>query len=339
MSRTRTNRGLPKAEKFAVSLALTKRLERRLRFYRIAVILLATVLVVVVPLYVYTYIENHTDDIRLFASNSEIPYFDETREIMQALQFSFLPTLMRPDVHISVDFENKTWTIHNIRKFDGQGRFMLEQGRYGRCGELSYHVYQEIVPLLRDKYTIELWRSAESKFFPFMIGDHTVLRITDKGLLASNVFIIDPTYNRYGRLEDFDSYIFIKPHDLMPFAERETDETFKVGTTTPVLLTKRYLLSLGVIRVNDSFDSQNFGLAVILSRPHRYISRAVAEVRKNRGETETGDAAQPAKAIKTKEYYALHKKMIEFFEQISGEPFPEQFKAIQIFTQTSPASR
>jgi hypothetical protein len=172
-----------------------------------------------------------------------------------------------------------------------------------------------------------------------MIGDHVVVRITDKGLLADNVYIIDPTYGKYGRLDDFDDYVFVKPSNLGPFLNQKRDDTLQVGVTTPVLLMKRYLISLGVVRVNDAFDSQNFGLALVLSRPHRYISRAVAEVRKNRGETETGGFTNIPRAIKTKEFYVLRTRMIEFFEQITGETLPGDVKQIRSLTQTAPSKR
>jgi hypothetical protein len=200
-------------------------------------------------------------------------------------------------------------------------------------------VYQKTGPLLEDKYTTELWLCAESKFFPFMIGDHVIVRITDNGLLADNVYVIDPTYGRYGRLDDFDDYIFVKPSNLGPFLNQKTDDTLEVGVTTPVLLKKRHLISLGVVRVNNTFDSQNFGLALILSRPYRYISRAVAEVRKNKGETETGGFTKLPREIETKEFYVLRKRMIEFFEQITGESLPANVKQIKSLIHTAPSNR
>jgi hypothetical protein len=321
------------------SSAVTKRLENTLRLYRIATPLLAILALAAILLCLYLYAENYMEETGLFSNDSEIPHRDEVAKITKPLKFSFLPTLMRPNVRITLDFETQTWTLHNIRDFDGQGRLLLEHGRYGRCGELAYHVYQEIAPLLEEKYTIELWRCAESKFFPFMIGDHVVVRMTDKALLASNVCIIDPSYKKYGRLEDFDDYIFIKPSDLRPFLGKNTDETLKVGTTTPILLTKRYLLSLGVVRVNSTFDSQNFGLAIILSKPHRYISRALAEIRKSSGETETGDASSLPMAVKTKEFTMLRARLLAFFEQITGESLPEEVKKIRTLTQTLPAKK
>lgn len=321
------------------SALLTRNLERRLRRYRIIIVTLTALTVTLMLVCAYMFIENYSEAIGLFTTPSEMPLRDEVKKITKPLKSSFLSTLMRPNVRISVDFENATWTMHNIREFDGEGNLLLEQGRYGRCGELSYHVYQEIAPLLEDKYTTELWLCAESKFFPFMIGDHVVVRITDNGLLADNVYIIDPTYGKYGRLEDFDDYVFVKPSNLEPFLNQNTDDTLEVGVTTPVLLTKRYLISLGVVRVNNAFNSENFGLALILSRPHRYISRAVAEVRKNRGETETGDVTQLPRATNTKDFHVLRRRMIEFFEQITGEPVPGDVKQIRSLTQTLPSKR
>jgi hypothetical protein len=321
------------------SALLTRKLERRLRRYRIVIVTLTALTVTLISFCGYMFIENYSEAIRLFTTPSEMPLRDEVMKITKPLKSSFLSTLMRPDVRISLDFENATWTIHNIREFDPEGNLLLEQGRYGRCGELSYHVYQKIGPLLEDKYTTELWLCAESKFFPFMIGDHIVVRITNNGLLTDNVYIIDPTYGRYGRLEDFDDYVFVKSSNLGLFLSQNTDDRLEVGVTTPVLLKKQYLISLGVVRVNGVFDSQNFGIALILSRPHRYISRAVAEVRKNKGETETGGFTKLPREIETREFYALRKRMIEFFEQITGESLPADVKQIRSLTQTAPSNR
>ena len=262
-----------------------------------------------------------------------MPHLDTIKDIVAPLRFSFVPTLMRPEVRISVDFRNGTWRMHNIRKFDADGAFVLEQGRYGRCPELAYHVYQELIEGLKDNFTIELWRTAESKFFPLMMGEHIVLRLTNTSFLAQNIYIVDPTYHKYGSLDDFDSYYFVGPHHFIPFKNRNTDETLAVGAGSPILLATKFMISLAVVSADGVFDEENFGIGLYLSRPYKYRSRLMFQVRKKGGETQIGEVDRLTKAMKAKEYYQLRDRTIQLFERITGESVPEDYKKMKRFNE------
>lgn len=312
---------------------LIEKLQKRLRLYRAAVILLTMTMVVVVPLFVWVCIENYAEDIgRLFHTNHDIPYYDEIEDILEPLQYSFVPILMRPDVRISLDFEQKVWRLHNVHKFDAEGKFILEQGRYGTCSQLAGHVYQEIIPLFKDGYIIEFVRAAESKFFQLIAGEHLVLRISEAGLLRQNVYILDPTFRKYGRLEEFDDYFFISGQDFLPFLEnRSTDQTFLAGTSTPLLMKKKFMVWLMVDSVNTIFDEQHFDIGLYMSRPYRYIQRRIFCLRKNGGAVEIAENEKIAKVMKPEEYYRLRARVIEFFEEITGESLPENYKNVRTY--------
>jgi hypothetical protein len=239
------------------------------------------------------------------------------REILKPLQYSGLSVLMRPDFRLSIDADTKRWTAHNLHRFDEHGEPVLEQGREGLCGDLATYVAHRLRPLLgEDRFTIEFVRVAESQFFPASISAHYVLRITE--LVPPNppvIYILDPSFKRYGRLEEFDDYLFYEPRSEMLFVEKQDpDETFPVGEGTPILIHSRQLIGLAVNRDGRFFNRDYHRLSLVVVFRHRYAGRTMLMLRRRKGRVEIVENPRlAAKAMRRDEYVRLRDRVIELF--------------------------
>jgi hypothetical protein len=83
------------------------------------------------------------------------PYFAEVSRIIKPLQYSGFQMFTAKDVYLSLDFEKGTWTLYNIHSFDEKGKFILQDGKYGTCGELAAYTYDKVKPLFDDDYEIK----------------------------------------------------------------------------------------------------------------------------------------------------------------------------------------
>jgi hypothetical protein len=112
----------------------------------------------------------------LMEVDGSAPHAEEVADLIRPLRYSIAPILLRPDVRIDLDFANRKWHIRNLHRFDDHGRIVLEQGRYGVCGELSAYAYDRLKQIFEpERYALSLIRVAESGFFP-RLHDGALLR-------------------------------------------------------------------------------------------------------------------------------------------------------------------
>lgn len=265
----------------------------------------------------FDFVRNHGFELGLPKIESQAPYQKEIKKIIKPLRYSGLQALLRPDVRISLDFQKRSWILHNIHRFDDQGRVVLEEGHYGVCNELSAYVYGKVRPLLGSNYEIEFVRTAESGFFPIPDGSHVILRIIKPSLFGEHVYILDPSFHRYGSIDKFNDYLFIDTISYPFFSESRTDESFNVNNGPPLSIKKNYLLGLIVEEINGKFDQDNFILALTATRRNHYAGRYIFAVRKNSGELQQIENKNLIKMfLEEEEYHQIRQKLVDLFENL-----------------------
>ena len=244
------------------------------------------------------------------------PYSKEIKKIIKPLRYSGLPDFMRPEVSISLDFKNKLWYLHNVHSFDSKGNVILTDGCCGLCGELAAYVHNQITPLLGKDYIIETVRAMESGYFLTPQASHMVLSIRARG--SKNEYILDPSFRRYGHIENFEDYLFFDRMELPPFVmKKSSDETFPVGMSTPILIKRGFLLGLTIEEQNGKFDKNNFIISLSANRRYRYAGRYVFAIRKNEGQTEISENKTLISALlRPGEYIQLRERIIELFSRL-----------------------
>jgi len=116
-----------------------------------------------------------------------VPYYEEVKKIIEPLRYSGFNALMMPDVKVSIDFTGKQWTLHNIHRFDKNGKVMLSDGRYGICGELAAYVYEKIRLIFPAEYDIKFVSLSESGYFLHPRATHIALAITKHSFLVARL--------------------------------------------------------------------------------------------------------------------------------------------------------
>lgn len=247
-----------------------------------------------------------------------VPREQEIRDVIKDLRYSGLPGLLRPEVRLEADFENRRWRLLNIHRFDASGRVLLDEGRYGICGDLAAHTFQEIQPLFDHRYSIRIVNAAESSYFPTGIGTHMVIRIRDiTSPAAPKTYILDPSFRRYGPETEFLDYRFFKDMSYMDLMRKQSEhEERSVGNAMPIFIRKNILLSLLLDDVDGRFDPQNVALAVTATKKHEYASKVIMGARLRNGRMETsGDEALAGELLSDDEAKKIRQRFLTLFRQ------------------------
>lgn len=254
------------------------------------------------------------------ANTQPAPHSARIKGIVGNLRYSGLQMFKRKDVNLSLDFRNRLWRLSNVHKFDDAGDLVLEEGRYGTCGELAAYTYKAVLPLLGGGYNIDFVKSVQSGFFLAPTASHIVLRITSPGSLskrrAPEVYILDPSFRRYGHISEFEDYLFLERMPELPFLkEKESGVELPVNTLVPLLIKKEYLLGMAVEDINGKFDPQNYTVALTLTKKHNFAGRYLFAIRSFDGRQETFENRELARPLlDDKEFETLRKRVAELFE-------------------------
>ncbi len=255
--------------------------------------------------------------------SGQAPRYDEIVSIIQPFRYSFMPVLSRPNVKLSVDFKSAVWYLHNIHLFDAQGQLRLEQGRYGLCGDLAAFTYQKVKPLLDEKYLVRFARAAESNFFPAPLNTHFVLTVVSR-LDPQEIYILDPSFHRYGPLKEFDNYLFFEHLSTLRFYSQKSSHNVEVvNRAVPVLIENDTKFSLIVKPESDRFDSRHYAVAILTTHKNMYMPRTIYKVAMNDGKRSVSeDAEEEKRLLDTPEYVSLKKIVNQFFDNIPNERNP-----------------
>lgn len=295
------------------------RLKEKLIFYKAFTLGLIFLIVGLFSFIGFNWLKENTLELGITDMEKEAPYYKEIAEIIKPLRYSGLNDLFRPEVSISLDFDEKTWTLHNIHRFDKDGKIILADGRFGLCGELAAYVYDKISPLFDNRYKVEFFLVAQADYFPPPHGSHIVLKITDPASFPNRQsYILDPSFRRYGKMEKFEDYIFIHNYRMLPFmAGNDPDGIFSIDSQTPLLIKKQHSLNLAVDSAEGKFDKNNFALALTATKRGKYFSRFILVFRKNNGLVQKFEDKKLALSILSEEEYRkLYARLLHLFEKL-----------------------
>ncbi len=241
-----------------------------LNFYKIGLFQILLIMIVMIlsdPSKLYA-INSASRDISLNNHTMEdLPYYDSVMEVINPLEYSGLYAVIKPNVTLSIDFDRRKWTLHNIREYNAQGTVALEKGRLGLCAELSAYVYEKLKSIFSDQYDIQFAKVRERGFFVQDLSNHVVLVIRDKITRAQ--FLIDPSFHKYGRISALPDYKILGVKDTLSFLKEEShDFSFLVDQAMPLYIKDDFLLSFSIESVDGKFDTGNFFFSV--SADHRY---------------------------------------------------------------------
>lgn len=252
--------------------------------------------------------------------DEKAPYHEEVENIIKNQRYSGLPALLRDDVYLDLDFEKREWTIQNLHRYEENGRAILEQGKYGVCGQLAYYTYHQVRPLFDHRYDIKFVRVSESQYFPVGKGIHFALQITDISKPFSPVtYILDPSFRRYSHIDDFEDYEFYETQDVLEFmSKRRPYEMHPVNTGTPIYIRKSHMLFLSVDETNGKYDKNNFTVTLSALKKHGYVSRGLFAIRKREGKVELRENKKFIdQLLPDDQYETLQKLATKFFNRLS----------------------
>lgn len=195
--------------------------------------------------------------------NKDIPHFDAVMEILAPLEYSGMHNIVAKDSQLSVDFNTRTWTLHNIFQYDQEGSDILVEGKGGLCVRLTRYVYKKIKPIFpADRYEILFEKVKERDYFFSPQATHFLLTILDKE--SSLKYLIDPSFKRYGRVDDFEEYEFFDRLDPEAFIKvnRSSDKSFGIDSASPLFIRDGYLLVFSVESVDGKVDRNHFILSI-----------------------------------------------------------------------------
>jgi len=285
--------------------------KRKLRFFEVVSLILV---IGVLAIFLYWGWWNYvTNPGAISDIERKAPYSKEIKKILKPLKYSGFYTLVRPEVRISLDFDKRTWRLHNIHRFDKEGNVILEKGRCGVCGDLAAYTYSKIQPLFGDQYEISFVRAAESGYFLTPQSSHIILEIVKPSIFGQKEYILDPSFHKYGKKENFEEYLFSEKAMFLSFmALKEKDEIFDIGQLTPILIKKGFLIGLIIDGIDGKFDKDNFILAITATRRFKYAGRYILALRIRNGQEEFFENKSLRVALlNTKEYEQLRER-IEF---------------------------
>jgi hypothetical protein len=251
--------------------------------------------------------------VKLLTARNPAPYSREIFKAIRPLEYSGIEMLEKEDARISLDFENKSFTLHNFRKVDEKGNLVLEKARYGTCEELAIEAYRRIQPILGGSCKIEFIQIGESGYFLPPTGGHTVLKINKDG----KEYILDPSFKRYGPIEEFEDYSFLRVLPNLALEPTEKDKRFPIGTLIPLLIRGGHLVGLMVSDNEAKFDAENFLIGITLLKKHTFLIKNLFALRKDNGMRQVFEDVPLHKGIlNDAEYAKLRAKVISLFEQV-----------------------
>lgn len=245
------------------------------------------------------------------------PYYNEIMSIIKPLEYTVVPSLLtQPDITLSIDPVKKTWTLHKFHQFDHDGNVIIENDRYGLCGELASFTYRKIKPILGDKFTVKFANVAQSGYFLHPSGSHVILLIYDNS--NNQAYLIDPGLHRYGPIGDYQDYLYKSfAEDVEGINEHQEDVTYQINHGMPLLIYNEYISVFTVEDVNGKFDKNNFCFTVQSNRRYDYEGRYFLLLKTENGKVSTfEDKEFEGKVLSVDDAQVIKRTLITWFNSI-----------------------
>ncbi|MEI7998434.1 MAG: hypothetical protein WCH62_02890 [Candidatus Omnitrophota bacterium] len=250
------------------------------------------------------------------SGNKNLPYYEEINKILGSLEYSAFHIITKPEIALSIDFNKRKWTLHSIHQYDAKGEILLDQGRYGLCAELSTYLYEKIKPILSSQYDVKFAMVTEEGFFLKEESNHIVLLMRDK--LTPKIYLMDPSFQKYGNLQDFTDYKIINVQDALSFVQDKShDISFQADQAIPLFIKDDLLVSFSVSSVDGEFDKNNFLLIVSANRRNKRTDHNIVMVGKYNNRLESFESRELLdKLLKPEDIAVLHKKLDAWMTKI-----------------------
>jgi hypothetical protein len=237
-------------------------------------------------------------------------------EIMDPLEYSGVPVMVKPQVTLSIDFDKREWTLHAIHEYDSQGRIILEQGRYGLCAELATFLFEKIKPLLDDRYEVKFAMVSEAGFFAAGQSNHIVLLLVDKP--GDQIYLLDPSFHKYAKMQDLPEYHVLNIQDTLSFVkDKSHDVSFGVNQAIPLYIKNDFLLSFAVTFVDGRFDRDNFIFVISAVQRNKFAGRDIVVIgRRNKEFEDFEDKALLTQLLTQDEINTLFDKLKTWIERV-----------------------
>jgi len=237
-------------------------------------------------------------------------------KIIDPLEYSGVPVMVKPQVSLSIDFAQWSWTMHNIHEYDSQGDIILEQGHFGLCAELATYLFEKIKPLLSGRYVVKFAMVTESGFFAAGQSNHIVLLLVDRS--DNQVYLIDPSFHKYARKQDLPEYQVLNIQDSLSFVkDRSNDVSFSVDQAIPLYIKNDFLLSFSVTSVDGRFDKNNFIFVISAIRRYKFAGRDIVVIgRRNKEFEDFEDRSLLTQLLTPEEIKILFDKLKSWIERV-----------------------
>ena len=244
------------------------------------------------------------------------PHYHEIMEIIRPLTYSGFYVIQKPGVTLSVDFKNRTWTLHGIRNYAPDGTLLLDEERNGLCAELAYHTFQKLMPILSKQWKIKFARVTEPDFFSAAESNHVVLILGNPATQAT--YLLDPSFHHYGSTTEFPQYTVLGAKNELPsFEKKDPDATLAVDASFPLLIRNNSLILLSIKSVSGSLDPENLMFAISSRRRYETSDHYLMALSRQDGQTKwlkNGGAMK--KLFTPEEIEGIRKKFVAWTETL-----------------------
>lgn len=248
------------------------------------------------------------------------PYAAEVKRIIDPLRYSGIQMFKEKDIYLTLDFDRMIWVLHNVHSFNDSGELILPEDRYGTCGELSAYTAVKIRPIFKNDYNIQFVKAAQSGYFLSPKASHIVLKITKK-TDGDEVYILDPSFHRYGPKHEFEDYLFFEEASSLDFIENKIKDIVQpFNNLLPILIRHDYLVGFTVENRNNKPGQKDFILGLTLTKKYNYAGRFIFALRKYNGNKEIMENKKLAsEVLSEEEWKVLKQKIIDLFERLTDE--------------------
>jgi hypothetical protein len=251
----------------------------------------------------------------------KLPHSKEIWGIIDPLKYSSYDIFNDKEVKLKVNFNTNRWTIINYFSFDINKKIKLINNS-GACLELVVYTYDRIYDLLSSGYIIEFAETIESSTFNNPNSTHWILLITDRNDRRAK-YILDPSFKRYGRIEDFDDYRIYNTSEAIPASVVSgRNNRLDVANGAPIFMKDGNLIGLNASPVNGKFDDQNFSLGIYAKKPFKYKSHYIYNIGRSGGQFfEREDRDNIEEYLGPKEFKNLKSTLNKLYQSVEKDEF------------------
>ena len=131
------------------STTLQKEKSILLKKIKILSLILLVAFAVIIAFTAYFLKERGLLKINVKSLSLKSPYAAEVNKVISPLLYSGVQMFADKDVYLTLDFDKKIWTLHNMHIFNDKGELILREDKYGTCGELAAYTAPKLGRFLK----------------------------------------------------------------------------------------------------------------------------------------------------------------------------------------------